>query len=252
MVELQDIYRILLIQPNFTGFYRITGYLGGMTWFPVIFRDFPWFSRDLPWFSHDFPLFPVIFRWFPVIFRDFPWFPVIFRDVPLIFRVTRFPVISHDIPWFSCDFPWFSRDFPVMSRDFPWFCRDVPCFPVTSRDIPWFSRGTGNHGKSREITGCHLGGGPLIIQRGEGFLGVGWLDCPQNWFIPLSHQCRGSYGAFFWIFQFSADFLDFLGGILSFFQKSTKISSKKSQKSAENGNFQKRLHRILHTDGIKV
>ena len=30
MVELQDIYRILLIQPKFTGFYRITGYLGGM------------------------------------------------------------------------------------------------------------------------------------------------------------------------------------------------------------------------------
>ena len=30
MVELQDIYRILLIQLKFTGFYRITGCLGGL------------------------------------------------------------------------------------------------------------------------------------------------------------------------------------------------------------------------------
>ena len=68
-------------------------------------------------------------------------------------------------------------------------------------------------------------------------------------FIPSVQRILWSL---FWIFQFSADFWDFSGEILSFFQKSTEISSKKSQKSAENGNFQKRLHRIIHTDGMKV
>ena len=50
----------------------------------------------------------------------------------------------------------------------------------------------------------------------------------------------------------SADFWDFFGEISVDFWKKLKISPEKSQKSAENWNIRKRLHRILCTDGMKV
>ena len=66
----------------------------------------------------------------------------------------------------------------------------------------------------------------LKIQRGESFLGAGWLDCPQNWFIPSSHQCGGSYGAFFGNFHFQLISGTFSMKFRSIFEKSSKSHPK--------------------------
>jgi hypothetical protein len=64
---------------------------------------------------------------------------------------------------------------------------------------------------------------------------------------PFSYLNR-----FFQISQFAPDFWGFFDEILANFWKKLKISPKKPQKSGENENFQKRIYRILHTDGMKV
>ena len=66
----------------------------------------------------------------------------------------------------------------------------------------------------------------LKIQGGDSFLGAGWLDCPQNWFIPSSHQCGGSYGAFFGYFNFQLISGTFLMKFRSIFEKSSKSHPK--------------------------
>ena len=67
--------------------------------------------------------------------------------------------------------------------------------------------------------------GPKIHPRYR-FLGVGWLDCPQNWFIPSSHQCRGSYGAFFGYFNFQPISRTFRVRFWAFFKNRPKFHQK--------------------------
>ena len=66
----------------------------------------------------------------------------------------------------------------------------------------------------------------LKIQGGTSFLGAGWLDCPQNWFIPSSHQCRGSYGAFFGYFNFQPISGTFRVRFWAFFKNRPKFHRK--------------------------